>query len=776
MKTLKVGLFLFTLYLSSFLNFLLAQDISGNLEGRITDSTGTALTGVNISLQSDNLQGLRGTTTDDEGRFRIFSLPIGSYKIRFSFVGYRETIFENVQINLGKTTNLGQIQLEKQTYNLSEVIVSGEKFIIDPTSTTYGGNLNSKDFEKLPIDRNYQNMVSLLPQANSSYYGDGINIGGATGFENKYFVDGVEVTDLLYGKTGTSLPYNFVKEVEVKTGGYESEFRSALGGLINVVTYSGTNEFHGSVFGFYTNNQFTSTPLIGLRDPNQGNFSDYDVGFSIGGPIIQDKLWFYTAYNPTFTNRDVYVPSFGNSTDRTWKHSFAAKLNWRTSQQLNLALTVTGDPTERKSVGYNVPVYVAALLNPDPYFQDLKSGGVNVSLSGTYSLGQNILLRGSISRIMKYNSGKPSTERGNEILFWDYPIQTFSGGTWGKWDTYTHSNIGKLDGTISFSKQILNVGIEYKAEGADNQERNDFICKFDSTMYVERIGVSGNVYQRCPSVFLQDTWQILQSLSVHCGIRWDGLFIIGSNGENRQRITVPIQPRVGFTFLPDENGSQKIFGSYGSYTQELSLLTPIWWYSEPGSYNVIYYDHDPRISRENGVIQESTVHSNNQEVSGLVDQFYDDYSLGYERTIGENFLISIQGVYRTLREAISSMSNPGKGTVAEWPRPKRNYTALILTIERKGDEHFNFLASYVLSRDYGNYGGLFDAFYHSNEPNTYWYNGSFEDAWQKETGLLPNDRTHVFKFSGSYNFSFGFSLGISFLAQSGTPLCEYANG
>jgi hypothetical protein len=777
MKILKIGIFLVVIYLSPFMNFLSAQNITGNLEGRISDSTRAPLSSVNITLQSENLQGLRSASTNDEGYFRFIALPIGTYKVKISSVSYRNITYENVQIRLGKTTNLGEIKLQQQVYNLPDVIISGNKNMIDPISTSYGGSLLSKDFEKLPIDRNYQNMISLLPQANTSYYGDGINIGGATGFENKYFVDGVEVTDPLYGKTGTNLPYNFVKEVEVKTGGYESEFRSSLGGLINVVTYSGTNEFHGSVFGFYTNNQFTNTQLIGLKDPAQGNFSDYDVGFSIGGPIIQDELWFYTAYNPIFTNRDVDVPSYGISVDRTWKHSFAAKLTWSASQQLRFAFTVTGDPTERKAIGHNVPVYVAALLNPDPYFMDLREGGVNVSLNGTYSLGQNILLRGSISRVMRYDSAQPSTERGrDETLFWDYNTNTFSGGLWQKWDTYRYSNVAKLGGTIMLGSHILNAGIEYKIDGVDNKESNDIIIKFGPKSYMERIGVSGNIYQRSPSFFLQDTWQILRSLSIHGGIRWDGQFIVGSNGESKQKVTVPLQPRLGFTFVPSEDGSQKIFGSYGSYAQELALLTPVWWYSEPGSWNVINYDHDPRISKEGGVIEQSVLHLNNNEVNGLRDQFFDEFSFGYERTIGENFLVSVQGVYRTLREAVSNMSNLGKGSSAEWPRPKRNYTAVIITIERQKDQHFNFLASYVLSREYGNYGGLFDAFYHSSEPNTNWYNGSFEDAWQRATGLLPNDRTHVFKFSGSYIFSFGFSIGISFIAQSGTPLSEYADG
>jgi len=769
------GSFLSLAFFLFFSTLGIAQDITGNIEGRIVDSVGTPLFGANISLKSESLQGLRGTSTGDEGYFRIFALPIGSYKVKISFVGYREITFENVQISLGKTTNLGQIRLEQRTYNLREVVVSGERFTVDPTSSTYGGNLNSKDFENLPVDRNYRGMISLLPQANTSYYGDEVNIGGATGFENKYFVDGVEVTDPLLGNTGTNLPYNFVKEIEVKAGGYESEFRSSLGGLINVVTYSGTNEFHGSVFGFYTNNRFGSKRLIGLMDPTQGDFSDYDIGFSLGGPIIHDKLWFFAAYNPTFNRREVEVPSFGISIDKTLRHSFASKLTWSPSHQLRLILTVTGDPTERTAIGYNAPV-VSALLNPDPYLQELRQGGINVSLNGTYSIGQNILLRGSYSRVMRYDSGEPSTKRGgDEVLFQDYQTNTYSGGTWQKWDTYRYSNVAKLGGTIMLGSNILNAGIEYKLDGVNNQDYNDVVIKWDSTNWEERIGIGGKIFQRSPSVFLQDTWQIFQSLSIRGGIRWEDQLVVGSNGQRMQRIGTPLQPRFGFTFLPDEDGSQKIFGSYGRYAQELSLLTPTYWYAEGGSWYVISYDHDPRISRAGGVILPgSGLHSANLEVEGLRDQFFDEFSLGYQQAIGENFLASIQGVYRTLREAIAGVYNQGKGEGGR-PRPKRNYSALVITVENQRNQHFNFLASYVLSREYGNYSGVFDAFYHTTEPNMNFLPNDLEQV-QRATGLLPNDRTHVFKFSGSYNFSFGLTTGISFVAQTGTPLSEYASG
>jgi hypothetical protein len=784
-KYFKTGLHLYCVLLFSFSNFIWAQDITGKIEGRVVDSTGAPLFGVNISLQSKNMQGLRGTTTDDEGHFRLFALPIGSYEVKISFVGYRDIIFENVQVNLGKTTNLGRIQLLQQTYNLPEVVVSGEKFSIDPTSTTYGGNLNAREFENLPVDRNYRSMVSLLPQANTSYFGDEANIGGATGLENKYFVDGVEVTDPLIGGSGTNLPYNFIKEIEVKAGGYDVASRSSLGGLLNVVTHSGSNEFHGSLFGFYTSNRLMENRRFGLLDVNQGDFSNYDLGFGLGGPIIRDNLWFYLAYNPTFNSRDVEVPSFSTSIDKTITHSFAAKLNWRASEKLKLVFTTTGDPTKRDAVGRGINVPPSALGNPDPYFQDIVEGGINYSISGIFTISKNILLEGLLARVDRHDTGKPATGRGeSEIAFEDYLNNIWSGGVGSSWDSFRHSNTGRITGTVVLGDHIVNAGIEYKTNSVNNIYDYHSIVRNDSVYYGESIGKGfGEVHNRIPSVFIQDSWKILPGLTLNLGFRWEDQTIIGSDGNVAQNISLPILPQIGFVYLPGNDDRQRIFGSYGRYSQEFGLFQSVNYYSGNGYSYWILFDHDPRLDNTGGDTLYNFPHVIRPEIKDLRGQYYDEFSIGYERSFGQNFKVSIQGIYRTIGEAIDDVflvdenryqfGNPGRGILSEWPRPQRDYTALVLSVERHLDERFNFIASYVLSRDYGNYEGLYNTLFHDGFPNE---SISFDDlttSRQNAVGLLPNDRTHVFKFSGSYRFPFSLIVGISFIAQSGTPLSEF---
>jgi len=775
-------------FLVLFLIFLLtktaAQDISGNIEGRVVDSTGNTLAGVNISLQSENLQGTKGTSSNEKGYFNILSLPVGIYDVKISTVGYRILTLENVQVSLGKTTYLGEIILEQQTIDLPEVTIFDEKLSIDPRSTINGGTIQSKEFEKLPVDRDYKQIATLFPQANTSYYGDAVNIGGGTGRETKFFIDGVDVTGLNIGleRTAMYLPYNFVKEIEVTTGGYEAEYRGSLGGLVSVITRSGSNEVHGSLFGFYTSDWLSAEPQRGLIDPTQGAYSNYDIGGSIGFPLVNDELWMFASYNPIFFRREVELPGLGVEVDKTIMHSFATKLTWRASRQLNLSLTCTGDPLWRDAIGDAVLIPADSLTNPDPYQMNVQDGGINLSLSGLYTINEKILMDATIYRTTINEVHEPSTELGkSEIVFTDRETGVVSGGSYGPYSFYRFSTGARLNSSFIINDHILKAGIEYRDYGVEEDiQRQWLIRNNDSSYSLSSNVVMGTVHNLIPSVYVQDSWQVTRSICINAGLRWDGQFFVATNGEVAQKITDQFQPRIGIVFLPDKD--QKFFGSFGRFAQEVHAEAIIQYHSDQGIYSAFEYMDDPRY----GSPQPDTIWYQpfmiEPEIPGLRGQYYDEFTLGYERRIGDNILINLQGIYRALGEAIEDgyvssdgrfrIGNPARGILSDFPEAQRDYTALVISVQQRSSGPFNFLASYVLSRNYGNYPGLFDAYLQSYGPNV---NLAFDDigALEKATGLLPNDRTHVFKISGSYRFGFGLLAGSSFIWQSGTPLSEW---
>ena len=534
-RLLRVLLFCSPLLLVS--PHALAQTVTGGLQFSVADSTGSPLDGVIASVTGPEIQGVRNALSDRLGRCTIPVLPPGIVSLRLTHPGYQATVVENIRIQLSRTTALGTVVLQQSVYDLPEVVVSSERAYIDANSSTYGSNLRPIELDALPMDRDYRDMVSMLPQSNLSYFGDGVNIGGATGAENKNVVDGVEVTDPLIQGSGTVLPYNFIREVEVKAGGYEADTRGTLGGVLNVVTYSGTNELHGSAFGFYTSNRFSADPQLGLSDPTQGEFSNDDVGFSLGGPILPDRLWFFVAYNPTFERRDVNVPSFGISVDQTLIHSFAAKLTWAAAERLNIVFTATGDPSKRDAVGNGVGTPPAGLTTPDSYLMDIGWGGTNFSLNGTYMPSNDILIEASMARVNRHDTGQPATEFGEQEPFYvDYRTDIWSGGPSGSWDSFRYATMGRLAASLTLGGHTLRAGGEYKVNGTDNRYDYDQIYRYDTTYYERYVGKGyQTIHDNIPSIFIHDTWQVTEELSLYGGVRWDGQEIIASDGSLARR-------------------------------------------------------------------------------------------------------------------------------------------------------------------------------------------------------------------------------------------------
>lgn len=239
------------------------------------------LAATQVTVTSPSLQGEQTVAADTHGRFRLLALPVGLYTVHIRSIGFRPIRHENVPVRLGRTTTFGEIRLETQAIDLPELVASAVRPLIDPTSTTIGANLTREDYEALPVDRNYESLVTLVPGANTSFLGDGLSIQGGTGLENNYFIDGVNVADPFgHRVAGTGLPWNFIKEVEVRTGGYEAEHRSSLGGILNVVTHSGGNELQAQVFGFGVYNRFVGETRFGVAEPRSRAFTQFDAGAS----------------------------------------------------------------------------------------------------------------------------------------------------------------------------------------------------------------------------------------------------------------------------------------------------------------------------------------------------------------------------------------------------------------------------------------------------------------------------------------------------------------
>jgi len=766
-----------------------AQQVTGNLEGRILTLQSEPLAGANVVVTSPSLQGERGAACNTQGYFRVVAIPAGVYSVRISHIGYQDITYENVLIRLGKTTTLGEIPLAPKSIEMPKVVVFESKPIIDPTSTTVGVNLTSQIFETLPTERSFRSIVALSPQANVSYLGDEINIAGSTGLENAYFIDGMNVTDPYTAVTSTNLPYNFVKEIEVKTGGYEAEFGRAQGGIINVITHSGGNDFQVKAFGFFTDNRLAADSRFGFLQLDTGDFAKYDVGVSLNGPIKRDKLWYFLAYNANVEKQDITFAGLGIRSDERKSHLFAGKLTWRAGPQTSFVLTVLGDPTKWDRIGHNYPGSdsPSALANPDPFLGNWEEGGINSSLKATHLTEKNLLLEAIISRYDVHRKAEPATERGRkEALFLDLPTGIWSGGYGNAFDHYCIRTAGSLAATYFWGKHVLKTGFQYEDNFLDQDWRwqseqangAGFVLKQTDSLYVALpLDFQADARNRILTFFAQGSFAVHPRLRLNAGFRWDGQYLQGVERNLKESITDQYQPRLGFVYQVDKAGSQQVTGSFGRFYEQIPNLFTSFYFG-PLEQEIFLYFHNPIDDPSEGVL----ISGPQSTAKDLIGQHYDEFTLGYEKQIKESFKLGIRGVYRTVREIIQDaldpetgiylVGNPGRGILNFLPKPKREYAALEITIEKARGRNFNFMSSYVLSRNYGNYTGLYDSDFSFEVPNS----GStfdYADQLKDGTGLLPNDRTHVFKFFGSYKFDIGFLVGTGFIWQSGTPLNEF---
>jgi len=346
---------LFALALSLFAMSAVAQTATtGTIEGTVTDVNGAVVPGVTVTVTSPNLIRAQSATTDDEGRFRILNLPPGKYSVTIEsargFARYEQKDFE---VNLSKTSSV-DVRLAPEGAAATVDITSSAGATVDTSSNTTGSNVSSEQFSNFPTARTVQGLYTIAPTVARSGLRDSAgrdrdpSVAGSSGPENNYILDGVNTTDPAYGGSGANLPFEFIQEVEIKTGAYGAEYGKATGGIFNVITKSGGNEFRGDAFAYFsTKSLVRETKNFSNTGAAPNGFSELDAGFDIGGPIKKDKLWFFGAFNPQRRTNYFLTQTFRQPTDNKVTTPFyAGKLTWAVNTNNVVTFSTFGDFTK----------------------------------------------------------------------------------------------------------------------------------------------------------------------------------------------------------------------------------------------------------------------------------------------------------------------------------------------------------------------------------------------------------------------------------------------
>ena len=338
----RLKILLLIMFLSC--GMLVAQTPTGKIMGKVTDEEGVPLPGVSVTAQSPKLVGGAAAVTDEAGTFRMFALPSGTYSLTFELGGFNTIRRTDIFLQLEQTITINLI-MQPATLE-EEVTVIGLSPIIDVKSTVKGKTITRDLFMSLPKGRDFTGLIGIIPGVQYEGNTGGLSVDGATGTENMWYVDGTNTTNMHIGTQGQGAVFELVDEVQVKASGYAAEFGGSMGGVVNVITRSGGNAFHGEIVGYYNNNkkwmQGPARDYLRL-DPyndylveyvnnddllwggNDDSINDSRDGyyrlegvFSLGGYIMKDKLWFFASVNPIYrkdTAPRYFLPDEGQRED-----------------------------------------------------------------------------------------------------------------------------------------------------------------------------------------------------------------------------------------------------------------------------------------------------------------------------------------------------------------------------------------------------------------------------------------------------------------------------
>ena len=241
-----------------------AQEQTGQIQGAVKDSSGAVLPGVTVEITNTSTGSVAATVvTDANGIYRVPGLRPGKYEALAKLQGFTPAKTENIELRLGQILT---IDLALAVGGVTETVsVTAESPIIDTKQSARNTNITAETFEKLPKGRDFSTIVTQAPGANNEPRSGGISIDGSSASENRWIIDGAETTNINQGTSAKNLVTDFVEEVQVKSSGYAAEYGGSTGGVINVVTRSGSNRFRGDVLTYFSGDALDSDYRNNLR-------------------------------------------------------------------------------------------------------------------------------------------------------------------------------------------------------------------------------------------------------------------------------------------------------------------------------------------------------------------------------------------------------------------------------------------------------------------------------------------------------------------------------
>jgi hypothetical protein len=777
---------------------------------------------------------MRIGVSDITGLYRLPLLPPGSYTVAFTMSGFAPKKNASVPVSLGKETTVDTVLSPSMTESIT---VGSFAPPIDTTSNTLGTNFNATQIETLPTQRDYASVAQVTPGVSTDAIQSDdkqtptISVYGSSGAENAFYIDGVNTTNMEYGVQGKQLNFEFIDAFEMKTGGYEAEYGRSTGGIINVITKSGSNDFHGDVFGYDTSDSLQTNSKTVVGGTSAG-FTRKDYGADIGGFILKDRLWFFGAYDQVRNSQSNILsdgPDAGKSaTSPSHRNLGSAKVTYSLTPSSTFIGTFLQDP--RVDTGAINDANHTLVGVSSTYLGRQDFGGRDYALRYDGLAGTKWIFAAQGARHKENNSVGPATAAGDAIEYIDARNNFFQTGGFGliQQKAFDRKFYGGSATRYAGNHQIKG-GIEIEDQTADVIKRmsggqqvdifdnpnnpakpiysHAYWTTPDATVANAPISaLNASPEHKNTTAYLQDRWTI-KDLTINAGVRWDRQRIIDASGVTQIDLKKDYAPRLGLVWDPSGANHSKVYGSYGRYYEEIPMDLVIRSFSYERQPRIINYSPTSTVPDPNAEADADTKSAilggfTEPADPNLKNQYLTETIVGAEREVMPNISVGVKGIYRSYGRVIEDflciddgtycIGNPGEGIMKkifsldytrqfDAPKPKRTYKGIQLDATKAFSNNWQAMASYVYSRLEGNYDGEYAPFTNVGaDPNisaAYDYYEFFTNGTDltkiTNNGPLSNDRRHQFKASGIYNTPWKLSIGVSAYWRSGTPVTRY---
>jgi outer membrane receptor protein involved in Fe transport len=779
------------------LPLILEAATTGEIFGIVRDDEGRPLPGVTVTASSPALQGTRTATTDSAGEYRFPLLAPGQYQISITMSGFESLTRENVVVQLDQTTRVNaQLRL---TAVAEEVTVTGEGVTIDPTQTNTGKNFDSTYLRRVPVlptTRTYQTVLQQAPgvvgTGNPAVFGGNV-------MENVWLVDGVNATDSVTHTFSLNLNYDAIQEINLQTSSFDAEYGKASGGVVNVVTKSGGNDFHGSLDIRYTSTDFSEKG--DHFDPDVAPSESFPIAGTLGGPILHDRLWFFVntqhrdEYStPVITNAVVQaqIPNPKKGEFIGWNSG--GKLSFTVIPQLSGFFSLVDSQADIPIASTTARPEATRIQIQDSRVYTLKLDSV---------LTPNWLVNAQVGRHESVLESKPSSG--------DLTISTWtnvSGGnvTYDNFNNYQKSDRDRNLAGLQTTYYVSNLGGSHVFKVGADADKTFFpsvnfttgtpsdpsFCPAGltcgATFQFRGFDASGNrvpsrqtVFEQQPesertgksyAVYGQDEWTPVPRLTFKLGVRWDRneyFNSVDANVLNFQKW----QPRLGLVFDILGDGKTVFRANYGLFYADAALtLTRLFDVGTTGISRRFDWDAATQswsfVSQTGGsVITETLIDR------PLKPTFDEQINVAFERQLWSNAAASITYIYKKTKDIYEDscideecsnfwVTNQPGGFAGEHDVLKKNYYGYLFEVEQRF-RRGQVTASYVYSKSrssidsgVGQYAGVdFDL---------------LPDNFVNRYGFLDDDARHRVKIFGVYQIPWiETRLGVNYFYRTGLP-------